>query len=186
MIMPPKTSQTDPEKKPENTTFGGAIARTTHKKKKIRAVRYSSRAAVESRPIVNTMTAMTRMLAGAQPAGAGNQKTNSAASAAARAMNFDTDMSGAAPYRPPHRRNHAASPRKAEKATTSVIVVRKTLDAIAGSIPVRYSPRGIIMPASAAITSVMTMATAITAPTDQLPDQNQATKPINKAKRRPL
>ena len=83
-------------------------------------------------------------------------------------------------------RNHAASPRNARNATTSVTVVRNTPDATAGSIPVFDSPIGIAAPASPATTMVTIIAIAMTTPMEISPDHAQAMTPNRPAKSIPL
>ena len=65
-------------------------------------------------------------------------------------------------------------------------VVTNTLDAIAGSTPMRSRPIGISVPASPATAMLTTMAAAMTKPIARLENQSQVTRPASTANSSPL
>ena len=78
------------------------------------------------------------------------------------------------------------SPKNVKKPKISVIVVNKTVDAIAGSTPVLSKINGIKIPDKHAITKLSIIAAAITKPNSGISNQYEAIVPIIAANIKPL
>ena len=78
----------------------------------------------------------------------------------------------------PYNKMSVASPKKLKKPTTSVTVVKITVDPIAGSIPAFRNPNGISVPKNPAKKRLITMESAITTPNKGILNHKNATVPI--------